>query len=154
MSTVSGPQLDGNQIGFGLSTGEINLANAEGQLVHNGGITLTAGKKEVTLDSLILTTIGEQDYVSALVVANGRFVGRVNVFDVTLPSDLTLPIKPKDGDFFLGLAWNLDPAGATALNDALGTAAFHDSIYVGFSSSLVLVPLAADPPVTATTTSN
>jgi len=154
LTTVPGAQLDGSQIGFGLSTGEINLANAGGQMVHNGGITLTAGAKQVTLDSFVLTTFGEQDYVSALVIANGRFVGRVNVFDITLPSDLTLPIAPKNGDFFLGgVSWNLDPAGAAALNDALGVTAFHDSVYVGYSLSLVLVPLAADPPA-ATTTSN
>jgi hypothetical protein len=154
VSTVPGAQLDGNQIGFGLSTGEIDLANAEGQIVHNGGITLTAGAKQVTLDSFILTTFGEQAYVSALVIANGRLVGRVNVFDITLPSDLTLPIVPKSGDFFLGgLTWNLDPAGASALNEALGVTAFHDSVYVGYSLSLVLVPLAADPPATTTTTS-
>lgn len=154
VSTVSGAQLDENQIAFALNAGEINLANAEGQMTHNGGITLTAGKKAVTLDSFILTTFGEQAYVSALVVANGRFVGRVNVFDVTLPSDLTLPITPKSGDFFLSLSWNLDPAGAAALNDALGTTAFHDSVYVGYSLSLVLVPLTADPPATATTALN
>ena len=154
LTTVPGAQLDGNQIGFGLSTGEINLANAEGQMVHNGGITLTAGAKQVTLDSFMLTTFGEQAYVSALVIANGRFVGRINVFDITLPSDLPLPITPKNGDFFLGgVSWNLDPAGATALNDSLGVTAFHDSVYVGYSLSLVFVPLAADPPAT-TTTSN
>jgi len=151
LTTVPGAQLDGNQIGFGLSAGEINLANAEGQLLHNGGITLTAGAKQVTLDSLILTTFGEQTYVSALVIANGRFIGRINVFDITLPTNLTLPITPNRGDFFLGgVSWNLDPAGASALNDALGVTAFRDSAYVGYSLSLVLVPLAADPPATTT----
>jgi len=154
LTTVAGAQLDGDQIAFGLSTGEINLANAEGQLVHNGGITLTAGAKQVTLDSLILTTFGEQAYVSALVIANGKFIGRINVFDITLSSNLTLPITPKNGDFFLGgVSWNLDPAGASALNDGLGVTAFRDSVYAGYSLSLVLVPLAADPPP-ATTTSN
>jgi hypothetical protein len=151
--TSAGAQLDGNQVAFGLSTGEINLANAEGQIVHNGGITLTAGKKQVTLDSFTLTTFGDQAYVSALIIANGHFVGRMNVFDVSLPSDLKLPLVTKNGDFSLGLSWNLDPAGATALNDALGTTAFHDSVYVGHSSSLVLVPLAADAPASTTTTS-
>jgi hypothetical protein len=150
-TTVPGAQRDGNQISFGVSAGEINLANAEGQIIHNGGITLTAGTKQVTLDSFMLTTLGEQAYVSALVIANGRFMGRINVFDVTLPSDLTLPITPRSGDFFLGgVTWNLDPAGAAALNDALGVTAFHDSVYVGYSLSLVLVPLAADPPATTT----
>jgi hypothetical protein len=150
LTTVPGAQLDGNQIAFGLSTGEINLANAECQMILNGGITLTAGAKQVTLDSFILTTFGEQAYVSALVIANGRFVGRINVFDITLPSTLTLPLAPKSGDFFLaGVSWSLDPAGASALNDALGVTAFHDSVHVGYSLSLVLVPLAADSPVAA-----
>jgi hypothetical protein len=151
VSTFSGAELDANQIAFGVSTGEINLANAEGQIVHNGGIALTTTTKQVTLDGLMLTTFGEQAYVSALVTANGHFVGRVNVFDVTLSSDLKLPIVPKDGHFYLGLSWSLDPAGAAALNDALNTTAFHDSVNVGYSSSLVFVPLSADPPPTTTT---
>jgi hypothetical protein len=109
--------------------------------------------KQVTLDSFMMSTYGEQYYVSALVIANGRVMSRMNVFDITLPSDLTLPIIPKSGDFFLGgVNWNLDPVGASALNDALGTTAFHDSAYVGYSLSLVFVPLAADPPATTTST--
>jgi hypothetical protein len=153
VTTLAGGQLDQNQAAFGITTGLINMDTAEGQMAHNGGLTITVGAKQATLDSFMLTTFGEQAYVSALVTANGHFVGRVNVFDVTLPSDLKLPITPKNGDFFLGLSWNLDPAGATALNDALDVTAFHDSVYVGYSSSLVLVPLAADPVPVATTTS-
>jgi hypothetical protein len=153
VTTLAGGQLDQDQAAFGISTGLINLENAEGQIVHNGGVTITAGAKQVTLDSFMLTTFGEQQYVSALVTANGHFVGRVNVFDITLASKLTLPIGPKNGDFYLGADWSLDPAGASALNDNLGVTSFHDSVYVGYSSSLVLVPLAADPATTATSSS-
>jgi hypothetical protein len=151
VTTLAGGQIDLNQVALGIGTGLIDLDTAEGQIVHNGGATITVGAKHVTLDSLILTTFGDQAYVSALVVANGHFMGRVNVFDITLPSDLKLPLTPKNGDFYLGLGWNLDPAGAAALNEALGVTAFHDSVYVGYSSSLVLVPLAADPPPATTT---
>ena len=76
---------------------------------------------------------------------NGKFQGRVKLFDITLPSDMTLPIDPKVGDFFLGgVTWNLDPDGAAALNYAFGTSVFKDNLYMGYSLSLVLVPLTAD----------
>jgi hypothetical protein len=76
---------------------------------------------------------------------NGRITGRVKLFDLALPSDLTLPIEPKSGDFFLaGVKWNLDPDGAAALNDAFATHVFENNLLIGDSLSLVLLPLTAD----------
>jgi hypothetical protein len=150
VTTFAGPQLFQNQIAFGISTGQVNLENADAQIVHNGGFTLTAGTKQVSVDSLIATTFGVQPVVTGLVTANGHLVGRLNIFDIALGSDVKLPLAPKNGDFYLGLSWNLDPQAASEINDALGTSAFHDSAYVGYSSSLILVPLAADGVPTTT----
>ncbi|WP_263353611.1 hypothetical protein [Acidicapsa acidisoli] len=138
-------QLYNNQIFFPITSGAISLDTATGQILHSGGITLTAGTKVVRLDSFILNTLGEQPYVTALVVANGRFLGRINVFDAELSSDLKLPLVPEDGDFFLsGTKLTLDPAGAAALNDAFGVKTFEDNLYIGYALSLVFVPLNAD----------
>lgn len=144
-TAIAGSQLYNNKISFSIASGAISLDSATGQVLHAGGLTIAAGKKDIRLDSFMLTTLGEQSYVSALVVSNGKFLGRVNVFDITLPSDLKLPLAPNDGDFFLGgVQWNLDPAGAAALNDTFDTKAFKDDMFIGDSLSLVFVPLAAD----------
>ena len=142
---VNSSQFYNNQIYFPITSGAISLKNAEGQIVHSGGISFTAGDKSVRLESFILNTLGEQPYITALVIANGRFLGRINVFDVELSSDLKLPLVPESGDFFIpGTALRLDPAGAAALNDAFGVKTFEDNLYVGYALSLVFVPLNAD----------
>jgi len=144
-TTIYGSQLFENKVFFPITSGEINLANAAGQIEHSGGITLTAGTKEIRLSSFILTTTGEQSYITALAIANGKLVGRINLFDVELSSELKLPLVPENGDFFLsGDKLNLDPAGAAALNDAFGVKTFEDNLYVGYAGSVVFVPLEAD----------
>jgi hypothetical protein len=137
-------QLYQNQIFFPITSGAINLQNAAGQMLHSGGITLTAGTKQVRLESFILSTLGEQGYITALVVVDGKFLGRINLFDVDFPTNLTLPLNPKSGDFFLSVILNLDPQGAAALNDAFGVKTFQDNLYMGYALSLAFVPLSAD----------
>jgi len=144
-TTIYGSQLYEDKVFFPIESGEINLANAAGQIQHSGGITLTAGTKNIRLDSFILTTTGEQSYITALAIANGKLIGRINLFAVELSSDLKLPLVPENGDFFLsGDKLNLDPAGASALNDAFGVKTFEDNLYVGYAGSVVFVPLEAD----------
>ena len=144
-TTIYSSQLYENKVFFPITSGEINLANAAGQIEHSGGFTLTAGSKEIRLASFILTTTGEQAYITALAVANGKLIGRINLFDVELSSELKLPLVPENGDFFLsGDKLNLDPAGAAALNDAFGVKTFEDNLYVGYAGSVVFVPLEAD----------
>jgi hypothetical protein len=144
-TSVAGSELVGNQIFFPISTGSFNFANANGELLHTGGITLTTMKTQVRMTAFLLNTIGEDDYVTALVEVNGKFQGRVKVFDLTLPSELKLPIVPSDGEFFVnGVNWSLDPDGAAALNDAFATDVFSNSMYIGYSQMLVFTPLTAD----------
>jgi hypothetical protein len=142
---VAGSQLLNNQIYFPITSGAISLETAAGQMLHSGGVNINTATKQVKLDSFIVNTIGEESFVTALVVVDGKFLGRIKMFDLTLPSNLTLPIVPKSGDFFLGgVGWNLDPEGAAALNDAFGTKIFADDLFIGDSLSLVFVPLNAD----------
>ena len=144
-TAIAGSQVYNNQIYFPITSGAVNLDNAYGQMLHAGGINLTAGTKQVRLDSFIFSTSGEESLVTALVIVDGKFLGRIRVFDLELPSDLTLPLDPKDGDFFLaGVKWNLDPQAVAALNDAFKTEVFKNNLFIGDSLSLVLMPLNAD----------
>lgn len=144
-TTVYGSQLYNGKIDFPITSGAVSLKTAAGQLLHSGGINLTLGSKVVRLDSFIVNTLSDQPFVTGLVIVDGKFVGRIKVFDVELPSDLTLPIVPKDGDFFLsGVKLTLDEEAATALNAAFSTKAFNPGAGFGYGLSVVFVPLAAD----------
>ena len=138
-------QLYDGVIDFPITSGAISLKTASGQLVHSGGINLTMGAKVVHLDSFIINTLSDTPFVTALVVVDGKFVGRIKLFDVELPSDLTLPIVPHDGDFFLsGVKLTLDEEAATTLNQAFSVKTFTAGSNIAHSLSLVFVPLTAD----------
>jgi hypothetical protein len=142
---LGGAPLNQSQIDFPISSGAINLDNAIGQILHSGGIVLTSAKSQVKVRSLILTTLGEVSVITALVEVNGKFLGRINLFDVELSGEIVLPIVPQDGQFLIGgTSLHLDPAGAAALNDAFGVKNFTDNLYCGFAHSTVFVPLVAD----------
>jgi hypothetical protein len=138
-------QLYNGVINFPITSGAVSLKSAEGQLIHSGGINLTSGAKVVRFDSFIFNTLADQSFVTGLVVVDGKFAGRIKLFDVELPSDLTLPIVPHDGDFFLsGVKLALDEEAATVLNDAFSAKDFSAGSNIGNSLSLVFVPLTAD----------
>jgi hypothetical protein len=132
-------------INFPITSGAINLDTSAGQILHSGGMIFTSGTTTVTLDSLIVDTLSDSPSVSALVEVNGKFVGRVKLFDFVLPSSLTLPIVPNQGAFYLsGVQLTLDEEAVTALNQAIGYKAFGAGAEFGELQSMVFVPL-ADP---------
>ena len=138
-------QLFDGAIDFPITSGAISLKTAEGQILHSGGINLTDGARAVRLDSFIINTLDDKPFVTALVAIDGKFVGRIKLFDIAPPTDLTLPIVPKSGDFFLsGVKLTLDGEAATALNGAFATKNFKTGANAGYSLSVVFVPLSAD----------
>jgi len=142
---VTESQLYGDKIFFPITSGALSLDSARGQILHTGGLSLVAGTSSVRLYSFVINTLNDDAYVTGLVVANGRFLGRVKVFRVELPGDLKLPLDPKDGDFFLSdVKLTLAADAATALNDAFNVRGFAGGQTIGRSLSLVLVPLTAD----------
>jgi len=133
-------QLYDGAIDFPITSGAISL-----KILHSGGINLTDGNRAVRLDSFVFNLLSDKPFVTALVAVDGTFVGRIKLFDITLPTTLTRPIAPKSGDFFLsGVKLTLDEEAATALNGAFATKNFKTGADAGYSLSLVFVPLSAD----------
>ena len=144
-TTLYDSQLYNGKIDFPITSGAVSLKTVAGQMLHSGGINLTSGSKVVRIDSLTFNTLSDTPFVTGLVIVDGKFLGRIKLFDVELPSDLTLPIVPKDGDFFLSdVKLTLDGDAATALNSAFSVKVFNPGATFGYSLSLVFVPLAAD----------
>ena len=131
---VSPTQIYSNplRVPFPITSGVIDLNSAETQILHSGGLTLTAGNKTVTLSSFIIDNTTGRLSISGLVQVNSTLVGRVVLFDLTPPKNLTLPLVPSNG--LLNLKFftvKLDAAGASALNSVFGTTALSDSVVVG-----------------------
>jgi len=136
-------------INFPITSGEVSLGTSAGQILHSGGMAFTSGKTTVTLDSLIVDTLSDSPFVSALLAVNGKFVGRVKLFDFVLPSVNALPIAPNQGAFYLSnVQLILDGEADAALNQAFGYPAFPAGADFGELQSMVFVPLSAPAPAT------
>ena len=121
--------------------GAIDLDTASGNVVHSGGLKLTQGNTEVRLESLIIDTTGPSPIVTGLVVVDKKMVGRLPVFNLTIPSGLTLPLVAED-NFFVhvkGFGVTLTAQAASALNSAFSTTGFTNGFDVGMANVFVLV---------------
>lgn len=116
---------------FPITSGQIDLANAKGEVIHSGGLTLTAGTTVVDLSQFIIdTTQSSGPVLTGLVKANGSVVGRIPLFTITLPS-LTLPLSVKRTLTIPSAALILTDQAAEALNGAFNVTAFTVGIPVG-----------------------
>ncbi len=123
---------------FPISGGVIDLANARGEIVHTGGLSLRAGTTTVQLLNFTIDTSGTQPVLTGAVVANGDFVGRLPLFNLQLPT-LTLPIRPNNNRVTIpNVRVTLTAQAAAALNAAFGVTAFAANFNIGTATADVL----------------
>ncbi len=129
--TVSPTRLYNGAVNFPVTGGAIDLDTAASQILHSGGLTLSAGQTKVTLQSFIIDTTGAP-VITGLVSVNGKLLGRLPLFDLALPSGITLPLKPYYGQIsFKGVGVSLDSNAATALNNVFHVSAFKGGFDIG-----------------------
>jgi hypothetical protein len=137
--TVDPSRLKSGTVDFPVTGGALDLDTAAGQILHSGGLTLTAGQTEVTLQSFIIDTTAAPT-ITGLVSVNGKLVGRLPLFDLALPSGLTLPLKPDYGELLVkGVGVTLDPAAAGALNSVFHISAFARGFNIGTANVRLLL---------------
>jgi hypothetical protein len=129
-------KLSDGRLTFLVTGGAVDLKTAAGQIIHSGGLTLTAGKTVVVLQSFIIDTTSKP-VLTGLVVVNGNLVGRIPLFDLQLPAGLTLPLQPSpDGLLDLpGVGVTLDSQAAAALNGVFKVNAFKAGFDIGTATA-------------------
>jgi hypothetical protein len=139
--TIYPTELEDGKVSFPITSGVLDLDTAKLQLLHSGGLTFKAGSTKVTLSSFIIDDTASAPAISGLVTVDGTLLGRLPLFDLVLPSDIELPLKPVDGLVKLsGVAVNLDPAAAAALNRVFKVKAFKGGFNIGIASVAAYVP--------------
>ena len=116
---------------FPITDGTLDRQTLRGEIAHNGGLTLTRGNTKVKLKSFTIDTTGSGGIVlTGLVSANGSVVGRIPLFDLTLPSNASLffDIERVDLD---NVSVTLRQEAATALNAVFQTNAFVAGFNIG-----------------------
>jgi hypothetical protein len=123
--------LGGGRITFPITDGTLERQTLRGEIIHNGGLTLTRENTEVKLKSFIIDTSGEGIILTGLVSANGTVVARIPLFDLQLTSNVF-----NTSFSFRRVALNdvlvtLRPEAADALNGVFQTNAFVPGFNIG-----------------------
>lgn len=141
-------QLAGVRATFPVDAGEFDAGTAKGEIIHSGGLNLRRGTTTVTIATFTIDTIGTQPVLTGIVKANDTIVGRIPLFNLSLPP-LTLPVRPVPFPpplssvfsqvLIPGVGVTLTATAATALNSAFGVTAFTAGIPIGTAVANVLV---------------
>lgn len=119
--TVAPTELERGKASFPVIGGALDLATAKGNILHSGGLTLNAGDTHVALQSFIIDTTATP-VITGIVSVNGTLVGRIPLFDITLPAGFSVPLNPEGWVLQLkGVGLTLDPAAASALSGVFKT---------------------------------
>lgn len=122
--------LRGRKATFPITDGTLDRQTLRGEIVHNGGLTLTRGTTQVKLKSFIIDTTGQGIVLTGLVSANGAVVGRIPLFDLQLPSEPSASLR-FESISLSGVVVNLRPEAANALNAVFSTNAFVPGFNIG-----------------------
>jgi len=150
--SVSGAgRLIGTTLSFPITVGTVDAATLKAEIAHAGALNIQLGGlikgSIVKLANFTIDTTGAKPQLSALVVVNNSVLGRVNVFDLSLPSGVALPVIPA-GNALIDLPQvgvTLSQDGSAALNKVFGITAFSAGIPIGIARVQALVDADAIP---------
>jgi hypothetical protein len=132
--TIGQSRLRNGTVNFPITDGDIDFANAKGEISHSGGLTLRAGATSVELRDFLIDTSGAAPVITGKVVVNDNFVARITLFDLQLPA-LTLPLAtPQNSLAHLtipGVKVKLNAGAASALNSVFGITALAGGFPIG-----------------------
>jgi hypothetical protein len=123
---------------FPISSGELDLANAKGEVLHSGGLSLSSSDTNVELTQFIIDTANPSGPVlTGLVKVSGNVVGRLPLFTVSLPA-VALPIPAVRRLVLSNVGLTLTSTAAQALNAAFDVTAFSAGIPIGNATLLAV----------------
>jgi hypothetical protein len=127
------PTTTSAKIAFPIPTGELDAAGPKLEILHSGGLTLTAGNTRVALTSFIIENLGGHLRLTGVVKANDTIVGRIPLFRVALTQAPV--VNPGSGGAahlsIRGARLTLTEDAANALNGAFGVTAFKRGFPIG-----------------------
>lgn len=135
LGTVSpaGLHSSNSYVTFPVTGGAIDLDTGATQVLHSGGLILTAGPTQVIVQSFIIDTTTGTPVMTGLVSLNGTLIGRLPIFDLSPTSPITLPITPTSrGQVTVtGINVTLDSTVAGFINSTLGNPGLAGGFAIG-----------------------
>jgi hypothetical protein len=129
---VNPTMVSGAVATFPIETGVIDRDTAKGNLIHSGCLTFSSGNTTVRLQDFIIDTTGSMPVITGVAVVDNKVVGRLPLFDLTLPTGFSLPVKTHGNTLALtGVKVMLDAKAASALNSVYGVSQFTAGLSIG-----------------------
>ena len=131
--TIGPTTISGGVATFPAVAGAFDVNNAKSQILHSGGLTLADSHARVRLQSYIIDTVTGSPVVTGIVVVNGVIVGRMNLFNVHLPSGIKFPLALTNGDMLAltNIELTLNSGAAAALNKVFNISSFMGGMKIG-----------------------
>ena len=127
-ATIAPSKLRG-KVNFPVTAGAIDLKSLKGEIVHSGGLTLTAGNTQVRLQTFTIDTTGAAPVLRGLAMVNGALLGRIPLFDINLSGR---SIRVNDGILTITrVGLTLNKVAPAALNQVFSVNAFSSGFPVG-----------------------
>lgn len=127
--TIAPSKLRAGKVNFPVTAGAIDLKSLKGEIVHSGGLTLTAGNTQVRLQTFTIDTTGAAPVLTGLVTVNGALLGRIPLFDINLSGS---SVRVNEGILTITrVGLTLNKAAAASLNQVFGVNAFSSGFPVG-----------------------
>ncbi len=127
--TVDPGKLRAGNVNFPVTGGAVDLKSLKGEIIHSGGLTLTAGQTRVRLQAFTIDTTGTAPLLTGLVTVNGALLGRVPLFDINLAG---ASVSVDHGILTItGVSLTLDKTAAAALNQVFNVNAFTPGFPIG-----------------------
>jgi hypothetical protein len=127
------PTTNSAKVAFPIPTGELDAAGPKLEILHSGGLTLTAGGTRVALTSFIIENLSGQLRLTGVVKANDTIVGRIPLFRIVLTQ--APEVIPSSGGAahlsIKGARLTLTETAANALNGVFGVTAFTKGFPIG-----------------------
>jgi len=128
---ISPCKLENGVAAFPISAGTIDFANAKGEMLHLGGMSIGAGPVAVQLRDFSIDTTKTQPLLTGMVVVNSDLVGRMSLLDLELPR-LDLPLDPQSRLVEIpNVKAKLTRQAARALNRVFGVNGFFGGMDFG-----------------------
>jgi hypothetical protein len=128
---VGGTQINNGSADFAITGGAANVDSVKVDILHSGGLALSAGGTTVDLTDFEITSLGDRPTLTGLVTLNGDLITRAPLFDLNLNQVSSSVIANQPALTLGNVGVNLSATAATTLNQAFGVNAFTTGFNIG-----------------------
>ena len=124
-------QIENGIAEFPITGGAANVDSVKVDILHNGGLTLSAGSTTVDLTDFEITNLGDRSVLTGLVVVDGDLITRAPLFDLAIGQVNSSIVNCQPALNLTNVVVSLSSAAATTLNEAFGVSAFTTGFNIG-----------------------